>query len=127
MLLQDQEDGAKKPLGSYNRTLNAPGQNYETTHCDCVAIVWAIILLKPYLERETFNSVWTNDALNDIFKLGNLIGLLHGWRHCFSELDFDFVHRAGIKNKDADKLLRLETDETDKTVFEDDIRHLVMY
>lgn len=44
----------------------------------------------------------------------------------FSEYDFVVARRAGIKNKGALALLRLETERMDKTLSEDDIPELVV-
>jgi hypothetical protein len=53
-LLQEQPDGQTLPLGYWSRTLNPAERNYSTTEKECLAIVWAVTHLRPYLEGNTF-------------------------------------------------------------------------
>lgn len=43
------------------------------------------------------------------------------------EADFDVVHRASIKHEAPDSLLRLKTDGTDKSNFDEELSVLVVY
>jgi hypothetical protein len=48
-LFQEHADGNKHPIGFWSKTLNAAERNYSTTEKECLAIVWAILQLRPYI------------------------------------------------------------------------------
>jgi RNase H-like domain found in reverse transcriptase len=52
-LLQLQPDGKPLPLIYWSRTLNSAEKNYSTTEKECLAIVWAVTHLRPYLEASS--------------------------------------------------------------------------
>lgn len=54
VLCQDQTDGAMKPERYWSRVLNAAEQNYDTMHCECLDVAWAIFLLRHFLEVPRF-------------------------------------------------------------------------
>jgi hypothetical protein len=53
-LLQQQDDGKLLPCGYYSLTLNGAERNYSTPEKECLAVVWATLLLRPYLEGTLF-------------------------------------------------------------------------
>jgi hypothetical protein len=53
-LLQYQPDGSRHPIGYWSRGLKISEKNCFTTEQDCLAIVWAVLQLRPYLEGKRF-------------------------------------------------------------------------
>lgn len=53
-LLQKQPDETEPPIGDWSQLLNDADQAYETTHCQCLAVVWEVFMLQPYLEGSQF-------------------------------------------------------------------------
>jgi RNase H-like domain found in reverse transcriptase len=46
-LLKSQPDGSQRPVGYWSRGLTSAEKNYPTTEKECLAIVWAILHLRP--------------------------------------------------------------------------------
>ena len=64
VLLQKQEDAKTwLPLGFWSRTLSSAEKNYDTTNKECLAVVWAVLSLRPYLEGTRFLIRTDHDAL----------------------------------------------------------------
>jgi hypothetical protein len=53
-LLQSQPDGSQRPVGYWSRRLTSAKKNYSTTEKECLAIVCAILHIRPYLEQQKF-------------------------------------------------------------------------
>jgi RNase H-like domain found in reverse transcriptase len=53
-LLQSQPDGSQRPVGYWSRRFTSAEKNYSTTEKECLAIVWEILHLRPYLEQQKF-------------------------------------------------------------------------
>ena len=121
VLLQDQPDGHARPIGYWSRKLTKAEQAYTTTERECLAIVWAVTLLRPYLDRTRFTVRTDHSALRWILNLTDSTGRLTRWRLRLLEYDFDVVHRAGIKHQAPDALSRLDTDAFDAQPLQDDL------
>ena len=75
-LLQDQPDGSKHPIGYWSRGQTSAEKNYSTTEQECLAIVWAVLQLRPYLEGKRF-VIRTNDhAIRWVLSLADAQGRL---------------------------------------------------
>ena len=68
-LLQEQSDGTLHPIGYWSRTLTAAEKNYSSTEKECLAIVWAVLHLRPYLEGSRFTIRTDHDALKWLMSL----------------------------------------------------------
>jgi len=49
VLLQEQPDQSTRPVGYWSRSLNAAERNYSTMERECLVVVWASLLLRPYV------------------------------------------------------------------------------
>lgn len=121
VLLQDQPDQTKRPVDYWSRSLTSAKRAYDTTHKECLAIVWAVLLICPYLEGTKFTIRTDHDSLRSILNIIDATGRLARWELRLSEFEYDAVHRAGIKNQAADALYRLPTTGHDITPLDDDI------
>jgi len=77
VLLQEQPDQSTWPLGYWSRSLNAAERNYRTTERVCLAVVWASLLLRPYVEGTRFTVRTDHVALKWMLLWTGLTG---GWR-----------------------------------------------
>jgi hypothetical protein len=106
-LLQDQPDGRPLPLGYWSRTLNSAEQNYSTTEKDCLAIVWAVTHLRPYLEGADFTVRTDHHALRRVMNLSDAQGRLARWRLRLAEFTFKVEYHPGVAHRAADAMSRL--------------------
>ena len=56
VLLQDFEDG-EHPIVYLHRVLTSAEQNYSPTEKECLALLWAIKKLRPYLDGYKFKAI----------------------------------------------------------------------
>ena len=76
----DSEDGTIHPIGYFSRSLNKAEKNYDTTQRECLGIVWAVLLLRPYLEGTRFLLRTDHDSLKWIMGMSEATGKLARWR-----------------------------------------------
>lgn len=122
VLLQDQP-GEKypKPIGYWSRSLAPAEKNYDTTQKECLAVVWAVLILRPYLEGSRFTIRTDHQALKWLMNLSDASGRLQRWRLRLQPFEYDIVHRPGVKHQAADAMSRLNTTGTDQTDLDDEI------
>ena len=120
-LMQMHEDGNRHPIGYWSRSLNCAERNYSTTEKECLAVVWACQILRPYLEYSSFVVYTDHQALRWLLGATDVSGRLARWRLRLSEFDLTVEYRKGNKNQVADMLSRLKTDGETKLQVEEDI------
>jgi hypothetical protein len=110
-LLQEQEDGSYRPLGYWSRQCNAAERNYSPTEREALAIVWAVKLCRPYLERTKFLVRSDHQALRWLFGTTSTDGnpRIVRWKLALSAFDFTVEYRPGASQRVADELSRMET------------------
>jgi hypothetical protein len=75
-LLQSQPDGSQRPVGYWSRGLTSAEKNYSTTEKECLAIVWAILHLRPYLKQQKFTIRTDHHSLRWVLDLSDAQGRL---------------------------------------------------
>ncbi|NJR72361.1 MAG: hypothetical protein HC782_04925 [Gammaproteobacteria bacterium] len=50
VLLQKQPDDTVRPIGYWSLALNDAERRYDTTQRECLAIVWSVLILRPFLK-----------------------------------------------------------------------------
>ena len=121
-LLQEQPNGDKLPVGYWSRSLTKAEKNYSATERECLAIVWGILTLRPYLEGVRFTVRTDHNPLKWILNIADTAnGRLMRWRLRLAEFDYDVEYRPGVKHNLADGMSRLRTEGGDETPLRDDV------
>ena len=94
--------------------MNAAEQNYSATDKECLALVWGIKTLRPYLLREHFEAHTDNYALKYLLKNTEPSGRLIRWRLALSEFSFTPRYKKGRLNQVAEMMSHLGSDEKEE-------------
>ncbi|KAE9349463.1 hypothetical protein PR003_g5875 [Phytophthora rubi] len=104
-LMQDHGKGWQ-PVAYASKVNGVTESNYGITELECLAVVWAIRLFRPYLYGREFTIVTDHAALKWLMTSPNLTGKLHRWALTLQEFDFIVEYRPGTTNVVADALSR---------------------
>ncbi|XP_055913098.1 uncharacterized protein LOC129946788 [Eupeodes corollae] len=105
VLSQEFEDG-EKAICYLSRSLNRNERNYSTTEKECLAVLWAIEKLRPYLEGVRFTVVTDHHSLVWLSNLKDPQGRLARWAIRLQQFDFKIIHRKGKEHVVPDMLSR---------------------
>ena len=108
-LFQTHPDGKRHPVGYWSRTLNQAERRYSVPEQECLAVVWSLLTLRPYLAFEKFTVNSDQSSLRWLMELSDPSGRLMRWRLRLSEFDFEINYKKGTSNSVADCLSRLNT------------------
>lgn len=120
-LLQEQPQGGLKPVGFWSRGLTSAEKNYSTTERECLAVVWALFLLRPYLLGNRFIVRTDHTARKWMLHMDGAHGRLAQWRLRLAEFDYVVETRAGSAHHAADTMSRLATTGANKTPIPEEI------
>ena len=62
-LLQEDENGVRHPVGFWSRRLLPAERNYSASERECLAVIWAVQIIRPYLEGRHFTVCTDHAAL----------------------------------------------------------------
>lgn len=94
VLRHKKSDDTNNPSRNWSRSLTDAKKQYYTTQRKCLAIVWAVFHLQPYLECHQFTICMDHDAIKLILDLADSMGPHSQWSLELSEIDFKVEHRA---------------------------------
>ncbi|GMF66734.1 unnamed protein product [Phytophthora fragariaefolia] len=95
-------------LVAYTSKVNSTTESkYGITELECLAVVWAIKLFRPYLNGRRFTIITDDSALKWLMANTNLTGKLHRWAITLQEFDFEIQHRPGNTNVVVDAISRM--------------------
>jgi len=102
-----------------SRSLNAAERNYSTSERECLAVVWASLLLRPYIEGTRFTVRTDHAALKWMLHISGAHGRLARWRLRLAEFDYVVQTRPGASHHAADTMSRISTPAVDDGVIPD--------
>jgi len=94
-LLQQQLDKRILMVGFYSRCLIPTEQNYLTTDRECLAVVWACLVLRLYLEGQEFLMRTHHSSLRWLLNMDSAQGRVARWRLRLSEFRYKVCTRPG--------------------------------
>ena len=108
-LFQKHEDGTRHAIGFWSRSLSKLEKNYSATERECLALIWAVLILRPYLEGRHFHLYADHQVLCWMMNLSDVSSRLACWRLRLLGYDFTIHYGAGSANSVADAISRLPT------------------
>lgn len=84
-------------------------RNYSVAEKDCLAVVWALFTIRPYLMGVHFIVYMDHFSLRLLMNMSNPLGHLMRCRLRLTELDLEVTYKNGEQNTQADALSRLLT------------------
>lgn len=107
VLLQKQYDGTTKRIGYLCKTLTDQARNFDTTNLKSVAVVWAVLLLRPYSAGYGLILEADHHALRCTVNFADAMRKLARCRLRLLEYDFEVVHEARVTYQAADALSKI--------------------
>ena len=107
--LFQEHEGKRRPVGYFSRTLTKPERNYSISEKECLAIIWAVMTLRPYLLGVEFDLNTDHSSLRWLMNITDPSDGLLRWRLRLSEFDFAINYKKGSRNLQADAMSRLST------------------
>lgn len=104
-----------RPIGYWSRTLSSADWNNGTTEKEWLAIVWAVLTLRPYREEVRFTIRTNHYSLCWLLYMTDASSRLTQWRLRLSDFEYDVIYRPGVKHLVADALSQILTNGTDDT------------
>lgn len=105
-VLSQESNGKDLPLQFISRSLSKSEKNYSTTEKECLAIVWAVKVLRPYVYGRNFVIRSDHKPLQWLFNVKDPGSRLVRWRLKLEEYDYSIEYKKGCDNVVADELSR---------------------
>ncbi|KAG5881440.1 hypothetical protein JTB14_030562 [Gonioctena quinquepunctata] len=106
VLTQNHPDVGERVVSYLSRSLTKQGRKFSTTERECLAVIWSIEKLRPYIEGTHFTVVTDHWSLCWLNNLKDPTGRLGRWSLKLQQYSFDLVHRKGKENVVPDMFSR---------------------
>lgn len=104
-LTQPHPDG-DRVISYLSRSLTRQEQKFSTTERECLAVLWAVEKLRPYLDSVPFTVITDHYSLLWLHNLKDPSGRLARWAVRLQQFNFKIIHRKGKDNVVPDTLSR---------------------
>jgi deoxyuridine 5'-triphosphate nucleotidohydrolase len=105
VLSQKAEDEKEHVVTYASKRTDNTQKNYYASELECLAVVWAIQLFRPYLQSNIpFTLVTDHSALKGLFNKSKISGKLARWIMTLNEYNFKIEHRKGRIHSNVDPL-----------------------
>lgn len=108
------------PVSYASRTLNNHETKYSAIEKELLAIIWGTKYYRPYLLNGKFTIRTDHQPLTWLNSLKEPNAKLQRWRIRLNEYDFDIEYVKGKDNKVADFLSRINTDNNEINILEEE-------
>lgn len=105
VLSQETAEG-EKVICYLSRSLTKPERGYSITEKECLAVIYAIEKLKPYLLGTKFTVITDHYSLKWLNSIKDPVGRIARWAVRLQQYDFTIVHRKGKDHAVPDALSR---------------------
>lgn len=105
-VLTQQHPEGEKVICYLSRSLTRAERNWTTTERECLAVLWAIEKLRPYVEGSRFTVITDHYSLCWLNRLQSPSGRLARWAVRLQQYSFDIIHRKGKEHVVPDTLSR---------------------
>lgn len=105
VLTQQHVDG-ERVVAYISRSLTKNERNFTVTERECLAVLWAIERLRPYIEGVKFSVITDHYSLIWLSNLKDPRGRLSRWAVALEQYDFEIIHRKGKDHQVPDCLSR---------------------
>lgn len=105
-VLSQIQNGEEHVICYLSRSLNKNERRYSTTEKECLAVLFAIEKLRPYLEGTKFTVITDHYSLKWLHSIKDPIGRIARWSVRLQQYNFDIIHRKGKEHVLPDALSR---------------------
>lgn len=105
-VLSQQFSDGERVICYLSRSLTKQERQYSTTERECLAVLWALERLRPYLEGSPFTVITDHHSLIWLNNLKDPCGRLCRWAVRLQQYNFSIIHRRGKEHVVPDLLSR---------------------
>lgn len=105
-VLTQQQEGGERVICYLSRSLSKQERKYTVTEKECLAVLWAVEKLRPYIEGSHFTVITDHHSLVWLQNLKDPTGRLARWAVRLQQYDFEIIHRRGKDHVVPDCLSR---------------------